>query len=102
MINLIQSRLLTYIEPAVKGILKIDLKAGETKNVTFNSKKNALPFAYAQLEAVTKSGGFKIRPGIRSAKFNYNLNRRGFMHSIGQQFLIVKDKKTYQGINDQR
>lgn len=56
----------------LRAFQKIDLKAGETKTVTFNINKNDLAFVNAQLKTVTEPGDFKVMIGNLSAGFRYN------------------------------
>ncbi|MEP7143395.1 MAG: glycoside hydrolase family 3 N-terminal domain-containing protein [Ferruginibacter sp.] len=63
------------ITPSMKRLRafqKIDLKAGETKTVTFHINKNDLAFVNAQLKTVTEPGDFKVMIGDLSADFHYN------------------------------
>ncbi len=62
------------ITPSMKRLRafqKIDLKAGETKTVTFSLDKNDLAFVNAQLKQVTEAGDFEIMIGDKKAKFEY-------------------------------
>lgn len=62
------------ITPSIKRLRafqKIDLKAGETKTVSFSIDKNDLAFVNAQLKTVTEPGEFKIMIGELTATFNY-------------------------------
>ncbi|MBC7688495.1 MAG: glycoside hydrolase family 3 C-terminal domain-containing protein, partial [Aquabacterium sp.] len=62
------------ITPSMKRLRafqKINLKAGESKTVTFAINKNDLAFVNAQLKTVTEPGDFKIMVGDLTANFNY-------------------------------
>ena len=62
------------ITPSMKRLRafqKINLKAGESKTVTFAINKNDLAFVNAQLKTVTEPGDFKIIVGDLTANFNY-------------------------------
>ncbi|UKT62552.1 beta-glucosidase BglX [Pedobacter mucosus] len=50
----------------LKGFQKIDLKAGESKNVTFNISENDLKFYNSSLKYVAEPGEFKIFIGTNS------------------------------------
>jgi beta-glucosidase len=56
----------------LRAFQKIELKAGETKTVTFRINKNDLAFVNAQLKTVTEPGDFKVMIGNLSAPFHYN------------------------------
>ncbi|MEO6732111.1 MAG: glycoside hydrolase family 3 N-terminal domain-containing protein [Ferruginibacter sp.] len=63
------------ITPSIKRLRafqKINLKAGETKTVTFSINKNDLAFVNAQLKTVTEPGDFKVMVGNLVAGFKYN------------------------------
>ena len=55
----------------LRAFLKIDLKAGETKTVTFTIDKNDLAFVNAQLKTVTEPGDFEVMIGNKKARFTY-------------------------------
>lgn len=55
----------------LRAFQKIDLKAGETKTVTFSINKSDLAFVNAQLKTVTEPGDFKVMIGNKSADFKY-------------------------------
>jgi beta-glucosidase len=55
----------------LRAFQKIDLKAGESKTVTFTINKDDLAFVNAQLKTVTEAGDFKIMVGKLSADFKY-------------------------------
>ena len=55
----------------LRAFQKIDLKAGESKTVTFSINKDDLAFVNAQLKTVTEAGDFKIMIGKLSADFKY-------------------------------
>lgn len=55
----------------LRGFDKIDLKAGETKTVTFNITPQDLAFINDQSKAVTEAGEFKIQLGDQTQNFNY-------------------------------
>lgn len=62
------------ITPSMKRLRafqKINLKAGETKTVTFIIDKNDLAFVNAQLKTVTEPGEFEVMIGNKKAKFTY-------------------------------
>ena len=56
----------------LRAFQKIDLKAGESKMVTFQLNKDDLAFVNAQLKTVTEPGDFKVMVGKLSADFKYN------------------------------
>ncbi|MGC4102816.1 glycoside hydrolase family 3 N-terminal domain-containing protein [Ferruginibacter sp.] len=56
----------------LRAFEKIDLKAGETKQVKFVIDKNDLAFVNAQLKTVTEPGEFEIMVGDLTAKFTWN------------------------------
>ena len=63
------------ITPSMKRLRafqKIELKAGETKSVSFNINKNDLAFVNEQLKTVTEPGDFKVMIGDLVAAFRYN------------------------------
>jgi beta-glucosidase len=55
----------------LRAFQKIDLKAGETKTVTFTIDKNDLAFVNAKLKTVTEPGEFEVIIGEKKAKFAY-------------------------------
>jgi beta-glucosidase len=62
------------ITPFVKRLRafqKIDLKAGESKTVTFTLDKNDLAFVNADLKTVTEPGDFDVMIGDKKATFSY-------------------------------
>jgi beta-glucosidase len=62
------------ITPFVKRLRafqKIDLKAGETKTLTFTLNKNDLAFVNADLKTVTEPGDFDVMIGDKKATFSY-------------------------------
>ncbi|MEP6467971.1 MAG: glycoside hydrolase family 3 N-terminal domain-containing protein, partial [Parafilimonas sp.] len=62
------------ITPNVKRLRafqKIDLKAGESKTVTFTLDKNDIAFVNAQLKTVTEPGDFDVMIGDKMATFGY-------------------------------
>mgnify|MGYP003574952596 FL=1 len=62
------------ISPDVKrlrGFDKIDLKAGETKTVTFKIKPEDIAYVNAELLTTTGEGEFTIQLGSQKANFNY-------------------------------
>lgn len=62
------------ITPSMKRLRafqKINLKAGETKTVTFRVNKNDLAFVNAQLKTVTEPGEFRVMVGNLGATFHY-------------------------------
>jgi beta-glucosidase len=62
------------ISPDVKrlrGFDKIDLKAGETKTVTFKIKPEDIAYVNAELLTTTGEGEFTIQLGNQKANFNY-------------------------------
>jgi beta-glucosidase len=62
------------ITPNVKRLRafqKINLKAGESKTVTFSIDKNDLAFVNAKLKTVTEPGEFEVMIGDKKAKFIY-------------------------------
>lgn len=62
------------ITPFVKRLRafqKIDLKAGESKTLTFTIDKNDLAFVNEQLKTVTEPGDFDIMIGDKKATFSY-------------------------------
>ena len=62
------------ISPDVKrlrGFDKIDLKAGETKKVTFKIKPEDIAYVNAELVSTTGEGEFTIQLGNQKVNFNY-------------------------------
>ena len=62
------------ITPFVKRLRafqKINLKAGESKTVTFTLDKNDLAFVNADLKTVTEPGDFDVMIGDKKATFSY-------------------------------
>lgn len=55
----------------LRAFQKIDLKAGETKTVSFSIDKNDLAFVNAQLKTITEPGEFKVMIGELNATFQY-------------------------------
>ena len=62
------------ITPSMKRLRafqKINLKAGESKTVTFTIDKNDLAFVNAKLKTITEPGEFEVMIGNKKAKFTY-------------------------------
>ena len=62
------------ITPSIKRLRafqKINLKAGETKKLSFTLDKNDLAFVNAKLKTVTEPGEFEVMIGGKKAKFIY-------------------------------
>jgi beta-glucosidase len=57
----------------LRAFRKIDLKAGESQQVSFTIDKNDLAFVNAKLKTVTEPGDFEIMIGKLKAKFTYSL-----------------------------
>jgi beta-glucosidase len=55
----------------LRAFQKIDLKAGESKTVTFTLDKNDLAFVNADLKTVTEPGDFDVMVGDKKATFSY-------------------------------
>lgn len=55
----------------LRAFQKIELKAGESKEVTFSIDKGDLAFVNAQLKTVTEPGEFEVMIGDKKATFNY-------------------------------
>jgi beta-glucosidase len=55
----------------LRAFQKIDLKAGESKTVTFTLDKNDLAFVNAALKTVTEPGDFDVMIGDKKATFSY-------------------------------
>ncbi len=56
----------------LRAFEKIDLKAGESKQVKFTIDKNDLAFVNAQLKTVTEPGDFEVMIGTLVGKFTWN------------------------------
>ncbi len=56
----------------LRAFTKIDLKAGESKTVTFVIDSNDLAFVNAQLKTVTEPGDFEVQVGDLVGKFTWN------------------------------
>ncbi|RZJ82122.1 MAG: beta-glucosidase [Flavobacterium sp.] len=57
----------------LKGFDKIELKAGETKTVTFKITPEDVAFVNSELKKVTEPGEFEVQLGNQKIKFNYSL-----------------------------
>jgi beta-glucosidase len=57
----------------LRAFQKIDLKAGESRTVSFTVDKNDLAFVNAKLKTVTEPGDFEIMIGDKKAKFTFAL-----------------------------
>jgi beta-glucosidase len=57
----------------LRAFQKIDLKAGESKTVTFTLDKNDLAFVNEKLKTITEPGDFEVMIGKKKAKFTYGL-----------------------------
>jgi beta-glucosidase len=55
----------------LRGFKKINLKAGESQEVSFSIDKNDLAFVNAQLKTVTETGDFEAMIGDKKVKFTY-------------------------------
>lgn len=55
----------------LRAFQKIELNAGESKQVTFTIDKNDLAFVNKQLKTVTEAGEFEVMVGDKTAKFVY-------------------------------
>jgi beta-glucosidase len=55
----------------LRAFQKIELKAGESRTVTFTLDKNDLAFVNAKLKTVTEPGDFEIIIGDQKAKFTF-------------------------------
>lgn len=55
----------------LRAFQKIDLKAGESKTVSFTLNKNDLAFVNTSLKTVTEAGAFKVMIGDLSDEFQY-------------------------------
>lgn len=56
----------------LRAFEKIDLKAGESKQVKFVIDKNDLAFVNAQLQTITEPGDFEVLVGNLTGKFTWN------------------------------
>jgi beta-glucosidase len=56
----------------LRAFTKINLKAGETKVVTFTIDKSDLAFVNAQLKTITEPGDFEVQVGELVGKFTWN------------------------------
>ena len=56
----------------IRAFQKIDLKAGESKIITFRINKDDLAFVNAQLKTVTEPGDFELMIGKLKSIFHYN------------------------------
>jgi beta-glucosidase len=73
-VELYTSDLFASLTPDVKRLRrfeKINLKAGETRKVTFTLTKDDLSFIGMDNKAVTENGEFKIQIGNQTKKFNF-------------------------------
>jgi beta-glucosidase len=73
-IELYTRDLYASITPSMKRLRafqKINLKAGESRDVTFTIDKNDLAFVNAQLKTVTEPGEFEIMIGDKKAAFTF-------------------------------
>jgi len=62
------------ITPSMKRLRafqKVELNAGESKQVSFTIDKNDLAFVNKQLQTVTEAGDFEVMVGDKTAKFVY-------------------------------
>lgn len=55
----------------LRAFQKIDLKAGESKTVSFSLNKNDLAFVNNELKTVTEAGDFKVMVGDLTGDFQY-------------------------------
>ncbi len=55
----------------LRAFQKVDLKAGESKTLTFTLDKNDLAFVNADLKTVTEPGDFDVIIGDKTATFSY-------------------------------
>jgi beta-glucosidase len=55
----------------LRAFQKINLKAGESRKVSFTIDKNDLAFVNAKLKTVTEPGEFEVMIGDKKAKFTY-------------------------------
>ena len=62
---------ITPFAKRLRAFQKIDLKAGESKTVTFTLDKNDLAFVNADLKTVTEPGDFDVMVGEKKATFSY-------------------------------
>jgi beta-glucosidase len=56
----------------LRAFTKVDLKAGESKTVSFVIDKNDLAFVNAQLKTITEPGDFEVQVGQLVEKFTWN------------------------------
>jgi beta-glucosidase len=73
-VELYSRDLYASITPSVKRLRafeKIDLKAGESKIVSFTITRSDLSFVNAQLKTVTEPGEFELMIGDKKVSFNY-------------------------------
>jgi beta-glucosidase len=73
-VELYSRDLYASITPSMKRLRafqKINLNAGETKQVKFTIKKNDLAFVNGQLKTVTEPGEFELMVGDKKVKFTY-------------------------------
>jgi beta-glucosidase len=73
-VELYSRDLYASITPSMKRLRafeKINLKAGESKQVSFKIGKDDLAFVNAQLKTVTEAGDFEVMVGSKKAKFVY-------------------------------
>ncbi|MBY0426809.1 MAG: fibronectin type III-like domain-contianing protein, partial [Cytophagales bacterium] len=73
-IDLFTSDIYASITPSVKRLrkfTKIDLKAGETKTVSFELTKKDLAFVNNSLKTVTEPGDFEVLIGSKKKKFRF-------------------------------
>ncbi len=55
----------------LRAFQKIELKAGESKEVSFSIDKDDLAFVNAQLKTITEPGEFEVMVGDKKVTFNY-------------------------------
>jgi beta-glucosidase len=55
----------------LRAFQKVDLKAGESKTLTFTLDKNDIAFVNADLKTVTEPGDFDVMSGDKKATFSY-------------------------------
>ena len=73
-VELYSRDLYASITPCIKRLRafqKINLKAGESKKVSFSLDKNDLAFVNAGLQTVTEPGDFEVMIGSKRIKFSY-------------------------------
>ena len=83
------------ITPNVKRLRafqKVDLKAGESKTLTFTLDKNDLAFVNADLKTVTEPGDFDVMIGDKKATFSYNVKTNEKIHSSIKYPIGLKEK----------